>query len=326
MRMVLVRNDKLGDSLLTTPLVATLHREIVDLDLTVVTDRVGKEVFRRLPQVGQVRLMPPFPSFREALQEGLAWRRGGVQSVIMTRPNGRVYALAALLSGAKHRIGAVEPSKWYARLFTANRWSTFDSREHFARKYLSLAEPLLGRHPADEPTIFPYREVSLNPVAAILHMGGGGAHVTLMEETYKEVAAGLKEAFGSVALTGDEGMVEMASRIGASTGALDLTGKTDLDALAGLQQRARVTVGATTGAMHLAAAVGCPQVVAFLMRSADPQQWSPWMSPHRIVRSDHFCAVCTESRCTRTEWTCRNTLRPEALIDAAQDVARPLPK
>ncbi|RYG35056.1 lipopolysaccharide heptosyltransferase family protein [bacterium] len=321
-RMVLVRNDKLGDSLMTTPLVATLHREIPNLHLTAVTDTMGREVFSRLSQVSDLRLMPAFPTLREALREGIAWRRSRVHTVIMSRPNGRVYAIAALLSGAKRRIGAANPSKWYAKLLTANRWSDFDSREHFARKFLSLGEPILGYRLADEPTIFPHRKVAMEPAAAILHMGGGGAHLMLSEEKYLQLAHGLKDAFGTVTLTGDYAVSEMAARIASVTGARDLVGETDLDALASLQGKARVTVGVTTGAMHIAAAVGCPQAVGILMRSTDPLQWSPWMAPYELVRPQRFCEICTDTLCTRTESTCMETLQANEVVSAAVRVAR----
>jgi ADP-heptose:LPS heptosyltransferase len=45
--------------------------------------------------------------------------------------------------------------------------------------------------------------------------------------------------------------------------AIDLTGQTDLVALAAIASRARLAVGNDTGPMHLAAAVGCPCIVLF---------------------------------------------------------------
>jgi ADP-heptose:LPS heptosyltransferase len=45
--------------------------------------------------------------------------------------------------------------------------------------------------------------------------------------------------------------------------AIDLTGQTDIAAIAALAQRAELTIGNDTGVMHLAAAVDCPVVVLF---------------------------------------------------------------
>ena len=57
-------------------------------------------------------------------------------------------------------------------------------------------------------------------------------------------------------------------------GARDLTGRTDLFALAGLAARARLAVGNDTGPMHLIAATGCPSLVLFSAES-DPARTAP---------------------------------------------------
>lgn len=56
--------------------------------------------------------------------------------------------------------------------------------------------------------------------------------------------------------------------------AIDLTGRTDLPAVAALAARAAVAVGNDTGPMHLAAAMGCPCVVLFGPAS-DPTLTAP---------------------------------------------------
>jgi ADP-heptose:LPS heptosyltransferase len=62
--------------------------------------------------------------------------------------------------------------------------------------------------------------------------------------------------------------------------AIDLAGRTNLEAVAGLAQRALLTVGNDTGVTHLAAAAGCPVIVLF-SGASDPA----WCAPRgRMVR------------------------------------------
>ena len=56
--------------------------------------------------------------------------------------------------------------------------------------------------------------------------------------------------------------------------ALDLTGQTDIPAIAALAARARLAVGNDTGPMHLAALMGCPSVVLF-SGDSDPALTAP---------------------------------------------------
>jgi len=62
--------------------------------------------------------------------------------------------------------------------------------------------------------------------------------------------------------------------------AIDLVGRTSLEAVAGLAQRALLTVGNDTGVTHLAAAAGCPIIVLF-SGASDPA----WCAPRgRMIR------------------------------------------
>ena len=56
--------------------------------------------------------------------------------------------------------------------------------------------------------------------------------------------------------------------------ALDLTGKTTIQELAGLASRASVAIGGDTGPIHLAGVMGC-RVVALFSRFSDPVQATP---------------------------------------------------
>jgi ADP-heptose:LPS heptosyltransferase len=56
--------------------------------------------------------------------------------------------------------------------------------------------------------------------------------------------------------------------------AIDLTGKTSIQDLAGLAARAALAVGGDTGPIHLAAVMGCPTVALF-SRFSDPVQATP---------------------------------------------------
>jgi ADP-heptose:LPS heptosyltransferase len=60
----------------------------------------------------------------------------------------------------------------------------------------------------------------------------------------------------------------------AIDGAIDLTGRTDLDQLTSLARAATVAIGNDTGPMHLIANAGCPCVVLF-SRDSDPALCAP---------------------------------------------------
>jgi ADP-heptose:LPS heptosyltransferase len=63
--------------------------------------------------------------------------------------------------------------------------------------------------------------------------------------------------------------------IAAVPNAIDLTGKTTLFDLASLARGAKAAVGNDTGPMHLIAAAGCPALVLFCTKEADPAHSGP---------------------------------------------------
>jgi ADP-heptose:LPS heptosyltransferase len=68
------------------------------------------------------------------------------------------------------------------------------------------------------------------------------------------------------------------------TDILDLSGQLDLPALAALLEHARLLVSVDSAPMHLASAVGTPQVILF--GPTNPFHWRPRNSPATILFGD----------------------------------------
>jgi heptosyltransferase-2/heptosyltransferase-3 len=108
------------------------------------------------------------------------------------------------------------------------------------------------------------------------------------------------------------------------TAAILLAPPQSFGALGAVMQRARVSIGADSGAMHLAVAVGCPSVTLF--GPADPTVFGPWGDPsrHAIVKSGLICSPCDV-----LDWPpaqvyyhpCMRRLEPEVVARAAARVA-----
>ena len=102
-------------------------------------------------------------------------------------------------------------------------------------------------------------------------------------ESYGALAARLDEAGYLPVILGapDEQAIAAAIRA-ACPNAVDLAGKTDLAALAGLALEAAFTVGNDTGVTHIAAAGGNPVVVLF-SRASEPARCAPRGGAVRVL-------------------------------------------
>ena len=81
--------------------------------------------------------------------------------------------------------------------------------------------------------------------------------------------------------------------LGLCPGAIDLSDRTSFGDIADLARGAQGAVGNDTGAMQLAAAVGCPSLVLFSAAS-DPRRIAPRGRHVRIVQSDTLAAFASD--------------------------------
>jgi ADP-heptose:LPS heptosyltransferase len=99
---------------------------------------------------------------------------------------------------------------------------------------------------------------------AIVHPGSARPHGRWSVEGFQAVARRLAAAGLRVVVTGTREETAVTAQVAAAAvGAIDLAGRTDLDALGALIAGARLLVANDTGSAHLASALGTPSVVVF---------------------------------------------------------------
>lgn len=101
-----------------------------------------------------------------------------------------------------------------------------------------------------------------------------------------------------VVLTGTQGERDITHAVlrAMRAPALDLTGKTDLGALAALVAQARLVVCNDTGVSHVATAVATPSVV--IASGSAPGRWAPLNRiRHRVLCADVPCRPCMVKTC-----------------------------
>ncbi|EHJ45959.1 glycosyl transferase family 9 (plasmid) [Solidesulfovibrio carbinoliphilus subsp. oakridgensis] len=317
-RLLWVRTDAIGDSLLAAPLLPVLRSALGGPEVTVVCQEMVADCYRRLPAVAAVvgfdkgRLAADAP-YREGLMASL--REQGFDLALNT-----VYSrnwcseLFTVNSGAKKRIGfrgddsniAREDRIGAGRSYTllvdspaghrleVDRYRDFltglglpgqDIRPQFAVSAgdREEADALLARHGLD-----PDKTVALFC---------GAQFAVRRYEGYGQAVAGICREMGlSVLALGGGGDAAINGRnLAAAGGGVDLSGQTTLAQAAALLSRCRLAVGAETGLAHLACAVGTPHVV--LLGGGHFGRFMPY-SPLTHV-------ACLPLACYGCNWQCR---------------------
>jgi heptosyltransferase-1 len=130
----------------------------------------------------------------------------------------------------------------------------------------------------------------------VLNPGGGWASKLWPAEAFGSLARGLADRSLACLVSYGPGEEDRAERVAAASGgAARRAFPTSLLDYAALARRARLVVGADTGPLHIACAVGTPVVALF--GPTDPARNGPY-SPHDVVvRRVPPCAPCYRRVC-----------------------------
>lgn len=100
--------------------------------------------------------------------------------------------------------------------------------------------------------------------------------------------------------------------------ALDLSGRTDIQLLMAVLERAAVVVSTDSGPMHMAAALGTPVVALF--GPTAPWRTGPYGKGHKVVRKDLPCSPCFKRRCPQRK--CMAAIEVREVLHEVEQVLR----
>ncbi|MBM3526504.1 MAG: glycosyltransferase family 9 protein [Alphaproteobacteria bacterium] len=280
-RILVIVLRRIGDVLLTTPLLRTLRRGYPAASIDVLAFSGTEGILQGNPDVDAVVSVPQRPSMRETVTL-IARLLRKYDLVVSTQAGDRPAFLALAASGA--RVGIVpaagDGAWWKRRVF--QRAVPAVQNQHRIEEVLRLAV-CLGLTPQREvvcPSDAARGGTRRDGPYAVIHATPMFRYRRWTNEGWRGLVRALKERGLSVLATGGPDPSERAYldgllRLGdASVERLD--GRLTWPELAALLGGASVYVGPDTSMTHLAAAAGCPTVALF--GPTDPRLWGPWPS------------------------------------------------
>ena len=343
-RILVVALRRLGDVLLTTPLIRSLRRAWPDatIEVLVFADTAG--ILHGNPDIDRVIAMPARPTLRQSLASALGLLKR-YHLAISTQSGDRPTAFA-LLAGSTH-VGPTWPGNWIKR-FLLGRSVPAGGGVHRVEEVLRIADALgiaraaevvapagacayRARIPNGRPA--PYAVIHAAPMFRYKQWTQGG---------WRALARALAARGLAVVATGgpaDRGYLD--ALWGDMPAVRRVDARLSWPEIAALVSRARVYVGPDTSVTHLAAATGCPTVALF--GPTDPRIWGPWpaqglaqpwAASGTIQRRDNVwlvqnplpCLPCQQEGCDRhlqSRAQCLDELTPQQVLAAVdQALAR----
>lgn len=305
MNILLIQLKRIGDLVLTTPVIEAIRQKFPDAKITLVVSRECAGLVPAIPGIGQTLIVRR--GFSD-LDIFLKVARTKFDYCIDFTQNNRS-ALLAFLSRARKRVasGRIRRRSRLRRSayneFVRHRMRDMHTIDH----NLALLEPLGIREvsPPVSLTLPPNAHEKANALRkhsnikeAFVIFHPGSARVEKFWETDRWAEAIMHAVVQwnvTAVLTGGSSpqekahLAEIESKLPPPTGnapapVVDLSGKIDLLTFAALIQNARLLVTVDTAPMHLAGAMRTPQVILF--GPTNPFHWRPRTSPAIILQGE----------------------------------------
>jgi heptosyltransferase III len=274
-RILVVILRRLGDVLLTTPLIRSLKRAYPQASIDVVVFAGTEGILTGNPDLVRIISMPQRPSFFDTVSIfARLFRRYDLALSVQT--GDRPVALAVI--AGRQSVGPVEAGGLASKIkrFFLSRHYVRDPRQHRVRDILRLAE-VLGIGPHDElvcPPPAPRTTLVPQQPYAVIHAAPMFIYKRWNGEGWRALAAALRDRGFAVVISGaasDHGYLDEMWRDAMVT---RLDGRLTWPELTALIAGARVYIGPDTAITHLAAAAGAPTVAIY--GPTDPRLWGPW--------------------------------------------------
>jgi heptosyltransferase-2 len=315
-RLLVVAPNWIGDALMAQPLLARLRARLPQARIDVLAPAWVAPVMRRMAEVSGV-IETPFEHGRLRLRE--RWRLGRTlrnlrydQAIVLT--NTWKSALVPFFADIPIRSGYVGESRY------------------------GLLNLLYRKQPGREPMALHYARLSEKPGAAIaLPLPDPRLAVEAQAVAATQQRFGIEGSYAVLCPGAEYGpakrwpwFAELSRRLalpavvlgsakerelGAAIQGRNFAGETTLDEAIELMAGAALVVSNDSGLMHVAAALGRPQVA--LYGSSSPRHTPPLSGQARILWLGIECSPCYARECPLGHFRCMRELTVDQVLEAA---------
>jgi len=334
-KILLIRTDRIGDTLLTLPVVKPIKEKWPHCKIDFLARRYTHPILENVKEISQILNYDP-----EGVHRGI---RG--HKLLATEIQQQDYEIAILFyprigltfalwrAGVPRRIGTSH--RWYSFLLTDRvHQSRSECLKHEVEYNLDLLKPLIQDLPRE---ILQFRlavpETTKREVQVILtannilrkyivvHPGNGDSAPNLSRDQYRTLIQQISLSGMRVVLTGLNSEKEYNESLKSdfsTNNIIDLTGTLNLEQMIALLSEACGLITTSTGPAHIASAVGTP-VAAFYCPAIPhtPDRWGPLENSERVTTPKLTNSHCQMKQCPYGTHGCLATCLQDVQISQA---------
>ncbi|MDD5428227.1 MAG: lipopolysaccharide heptosyltransferase II [Candidatus Omnitrophica bacterium] len=336
-RVLIVRLDRIGDVLLSTPVIKAVREVCPDGYIAFMARRHAYDILAGNPYLDEIIIYE-----KEGRDKGLlknikfirSLRRKRFDIALVLHPTKRTHLLMAL-AGIPETVGYNK--KWGFLLTTRIPHTKQYGLKHEIDYVLDILR-YTGLEPKDRTLYMPVNSVSERNVDSIFEENGikkgdlciainpGASCVSKRwgVEKFAKAAAALAEKYkAKVIITAGADDKKLGDKISSllHDNCLNLSGRTSVADVASVLRRVKLFVSNDSGPVHIACAVGTPVIAIFGRsdRGLSPGRWGPVGNRDIILHKDVGCVECLAHNC-RKGFKCLEAVTVAEVLQAADKI------
>ncbi|MFH1201876.1 MAG: lipopolysaccharide heptosyltransferase II [Candidatus Omnitrophota bacterium] len=339
LRILVIRTDRIGDILLSTPVIKNLRLAYPDAYIAMMCRSYTLDIVKYNPYLNEVIAYDQdnlhkgwFSSMKFALMLG----KKKFDLALILHPTNRAHILA-FFAGIPRRVGF--DRKLPFLLTQKIKDTKFEGEKHEMEYALDVLRAI-GIEPKDKT---PFMQISKadddwaieflkknnvrdEELLVAINPGASCPSRRWPVERFAEVADAIIKEYNAkvLVISGPEevGLGEKVIRL-MHYPAIDASGKTTVAQLAALLKHCKLIICTDTGPMHIAATFGASVIVMFgrNQRGLSPLRWGPLAKNSTILHKEVGCIECLAHNCTRG-FKCLKAITVEDVLSAVEEILK----
>lgn len=338
-RILIVRTDRIGDVLLSTPVIKTLRDNYPNAYIAMMVSPYAKDIVEGNPYLDAVIIYDKdgkHKSWRRSLKFARNLKKRRFDLAVILHPTNRSH-IVTFLSGIPRRIGY---NRKLGFLLTDKVEHTKQLGQKHELEYNLELLRCIGIEVYDKNIFIPLRRdsekwadeflkqerVKETDALLAIHPGASCLSKIWPNERFSIVADKLSDKYGfKVLVIAGPKDITLAQNVikGMNKPAINLGGKTSVSQLASLLKRCSLLISNDSGPVHISCAVGTPVISIFArsQKGLSPKRWGPLGKKDRILHGQAGCVECLAHNCKKS-FACINAVTVDDVLNAADLVLK----
>lgn len=337
-RILVVRTDRIGDVLLSTPVIKALRQGYPHAYIAMMTSPYAKDIVEGNPYLDEVIIYDKdnkHKNWRRSVKLSRNLKKKKFDLAVILHPTNRVH-LVTFLAGIRRRVGY---NRKFGFLLTDKIKHTKQQGDKHESEYAldlvrylgiesdkTLFMPIKAASEEWAEELFKKEGINKSDKLLAIHPAASCPSKIWPQERFAEAADKFISKYGFkvllVAGTEDIALVDDIIRRMRNP-AVNLAGKTSVSQLASILKRSRLFISNDSGPVHIATAVGTPVISIFgrNQKGLSPKRWGPLGIKDKILHKEVGCIKCLAHNCKK-QFACLKAITVKDVLIATDSILK----